>query len=89
MSSVGRWVLCLVIGGIVSALALHAVLFGPAMRKEAARLRAEEIDREDRVLCQKLGMPHGTDGFAACAKVLSQARQNEATRVANDTVGIL
>ena len=58
-------------------------------RKEAARLRAEEIDREDRVLCQKLGMPHGTDRFAACANVLSQARQNEARRVANDTVGIL
>jgi hypothetical protein len=74
---------------VVSALALHAVVYGPAIRERAERLQAAQIDQENRALCSKLGMPHGTVQFAACADVLSEARRYEAKRVADEVAGIL
>jgi hypothetical protein len=74
---------------VVSALALHAVAYGPAIRERAERLQAAQIDQENRALCSKLGMPHGTVQFAACADVLSETRRYEAKRVADEVAGIL
>ena len=85
--SVRSWVPLVIIAIVVSALALHAVVYGPAIRERAERLA--QIDQENRALCSKLGMPHGTVQFAACADVLSEARRNEAKRVAEETAGIL
>lgn len=87
--SVRSWVPLVIIAIVVSALALHAVVYGPAIRERAERLHAAQIDQENRALCSKLGMPHGTVQFAACADVLSEARRNEAKRVAEETAGIL
>ena len=55
----------------------------------AERLHAAQIDQENRALCSKLGMPHGTVQFEACADVLSEARRYEAKRIADEVAGIL
>jgi hypothetical protein len=68
---------------VVSAFALHAVLYGPAMRERADRVRAEQVDRENRALCGKLGLASGGAQFAACAEVLSEVRRLEANWLAN------
>jgi hypothetical protein len=78
-----------IIAIVVSALALLPVVYGPAMRERAERLHAAQIDQENRALCSKLGMPHGTVQFEACADVLSEARRYEAKRIADEVAGIL
>jgi hypothetical protein len=88
-SSVRQWVPLVIVAIVVSALAFHAVVYGPAIRERAERLHAAQIDQENRALCSKLGMPYGTAQFAVCADVLSQVRQYEAKRVADEVAGIL
>jgi hypothetical protein len=83
------WLVLLTMAALASGLVLHAILFGPAMRERADRLRAQEVDREDRALCERLGMPQGSARFTACAAVLSEARREEAMRLASELAGIL
>ena len=78
-----------IIAAVVGALALHAILYGPAIHERAERLRAEQVDRENRALCGKLGLANGGAQFAACAEVLSEARRLEANWLANELAGIL
>jgi hypothetical protein len=89
MHSVGTWMPLVVIGAAVIAAAGFAVLYGPAARERAEQLKAEEIDREDRMLCARLGMAHGSDGFGACARVLLEARRLHEERIAVEAAGIL
>jgi hypothetical protein len=46
--SITSWLLFAAIGVVVSGIALHSVLYGPAMRETAERLRAEQTARENR-----------------------------------------
>jgi hypothetical protein len=78
-----------IIAAIVSALALHAVLYGPAIQERAEQLQAEQIDQQNRTLCEKLGIAHGSERFTACADVLSEARRQEVKRFAKEVAGIL
>ena len=78
-----------IIAAVVSALALHAVVYGPAIRERAERLRAEAIDLENRALCENLGMGHDSERFVACTDVLSEARRQEVKRFASEVAGIL
>ena len=89
MHSMWSWMPLVVVGTTVIAAACFALLFGPAMRERAEQLRAEQIDQENRALCGKLGMPHGSDRFAVCAGVLSEARQLHGERLAIEAAGIL
>ena len=89
MHSPWSWISLAVWGAIVIASAGFAVLYGPAMRERAEQLKAEQIDRENRALCQKLGIPHGSDGFGACAGILSEARRLHEERLAIEAAGIL
>ena len=82
------WATLVLIAAVVSALAVSAVLGGAAVQ-QGERLRAEQIHQENRMLCGKLGLSYGTERFAACAEVLSQARREEAKRVASEAAGIL
>jgi hypothetical protein len=84
-----QWVLMAVITVVVSGFALHAALNGSAWRERAEKLRLEEIAREDRALCEKLGIHHGSEQYIACVDVLSEARRREAQRLASDAAGIL
>ena len=89
-TSVGSsWIPLMFLATLVSALALHAVLYGPEIRKRAERFQAEQLDRENRALCEKLGMPHGSERFGGCADVLSEVRRLEAERISREVVGIL
>jgi hypothetical protein len=88
-NSITSWLLFAAIGVVVSGIALHSVLYGPAMRETAERLRTEQTARENRALCEKLGMVHGSEQFAACTDVLWEARQLEAKQLASDIAGIL
>jgi hypothetical protein len=83
------WVPLAVLGATVIAAAGVAVLYGPAMRERAARLKAEQIDQENRTLCEKLGMPHGSERFGACAGVLLEARRLHEDRLAIEAAGII
>ena len=48
----------------VSALAVYAAANGPTLWSAAQRLKAEELQREDRMFCEKFNMPPGSEGFA-------------------------
>jgi hypothetical protein len=83
------WMPLALMAALVSALALHAVLFGPGIRERAERLQAEQTDRENRALCEKLGIHHGSERFGGCADVLSEVRRLEAYRISREVAGIL
>ena len=78
--SAWTWTLIIAVVGVVIVSA--AVLPSPAMRAKAEQLKAEQIDQENRTLCEKIGMPSGSERFAACAGVLSDVRKRQAERVA-------
>jgi hypothetical protein len=84
-----QWVLVTVITVVVGGFALYAALNGSAWREKAQKLRLEEVAREDRVLCEKLGIHYGSERFSTCVAVLSEARRREAQRLASDAAGIL
>ena len=73
----------------IGALVLHNIFYGASIREAATRLQAEIIGVETNELCERLGMGIGSERFAACSEVLSEARRNEATRLARDVAGIL
>ncbi|HKU05193.1 MAG TPA: hypothetical protein VJR30_03920 [Bradyrhizobium sp.] len=69
-----RWIPRLVLGA-AGALAIYAAVAAPEMIRNAERLRAEQIQQEDREYCTRLKMPPGTDSFAACAAELAEIRR--------------
>jgi flagellar biosynthesis/type III secretory pathway M-ring protein FliF/YscJ len=78
--SVWHWTPLVAVAAVVMIVA--AILPSPAMRQRAEQLKAEQIDQENRSLCERLGMPRGSERFAACAGALSEARQAQAKRFA-------
>jgi hypothetical protein len=55
----------------VSVCAVYAAANGPTLWSAAQRLKAEELQREDRMFCEKFHMPPGSESFATCAIYLS------------------
>jgi hypothetical protein len=88
-SSGGALATLVVVAAVASSLVLHAMLYGPGLREKADQVQAEQIDREDRALCSKLGLADGGKQFAVCADVLLEARRLEANRLAGELPGIL
>ena len=78
--SVWTWTPIVLMAGVVIVLA--AVLSPPETRARAEQIKAEQIDQENRALCGMLGMPVGSDGYAACAGVLLEVRTRQAKRFA-------
>jgi hypothetical protein len=83
------WMPLALLGAMAIAMAASIVLYGPAMQERAERLKAEQIDRENRALCEKLGIPHGSDRFGACTGTLLEARRLHEERLAIEAAGIL
>lgn len=83
------WIPLALMAALVSVLVMHAVLSAPGMRERAERLRAEQTDRENRALCETLGINHGSERFGTCADVLSEVRRLEAYRISREVAGIL
>src|SRR5262245_24058952 len=63
------------------------IINGPAMRAAAERHEADQIDLENKVYCQKLGMDYGTDRFAACAGHLAEVRRLHGDRLSESIRG--
>ena len=72
----------------VSAGAVFATAIGPGVYSTVQRLRTEQIQREDRLFCEKLNMPPGSESFPTCVGHLSQIRGLHAERVAADAAGL-
>ena len=81
------WIPRLVLG-VAGALAIYATVAGPEMIRNAERLRAEQIQHEDREYCTRLKMPPGTDSFAACAADLKEIRRRQHDRALAYAAGI-
>ena len=87
--SVGPLLLVVVIATFAGALAFQALVYGPAIREKADRFQAEQTNEENRALCERLGIAHGSERFTVCAEVLLDVRRLEAKRVYSETAGIL
>ena len=77
-----------VVLGLTAALAVYAVIAAPEMMRNAERLRAEQIQQEDREHCTSLKMPPGTDSFAACTAGLADIRRREHQRALAHAAGV-
>ena len=83
--SMWTWTPLVVIAAVVVALA--ALLSRPEMRVKGEQLKAEQIDQENRLLCERLGMLGGGERFATCTDVLSEARRRQVERLASEIDG--
>jgi hypothetical protein len=81
--------LVLVVGALTAAAVGWAIVYGPALHARAEQLKAEQIDQENRALCARLAMSHGSDRFEACAGALDEARRRHGERLAIEAAGIL
>jgi len=72
----------------VGAGAVYATAIGPAAYSAGQRLRTEQIQREDRLFCEKINMPPGSESFPTCVDHLSQIRRLHAERVAANAAGM-
>jgi hypothetical protein len=85
---VGRallWAYLVAVTGVCTVL----VIKGPQMRAAAEAEQARLIAEEDKLLCEKLGMPHGTADFSRCAGYLAEVRKQHAERLAAEHAGLL
>ena len=85
LESKWTWTPAVVIALVVIALA--ALLSRPEMREKGEQLKAEQIDKENRLMCERLGMPSGSERFATCTDVLSETRRRQAQRLASEIDG--
>ena len=85
LESKWTWTPVVVIAVVVIALA--ALLSRPEMREKGEQLKAEQIDQENRLLCERLGMPSSSERFATCTDVLSETRRRQAERLASEIDG--
>jgi|SRR2546428_5558866 len=73
---------------VVSACAIYAAANGPTLWSTTQRLKADELQREDRMFCEKFSMPPGSEGFATCVVYLSEVRRLHGDRVAAEAAGV-
>ncbi len=67
------------------ALMVWSLMNGPRLRAEAERAVEASIDEENQGVCQRLGMPLGSDFYAACASELNGVRQQHEMRLNRNT----
>jgi hypothetical protein len=73
----------------VCVFAVWAIFFAPTRWRAAEQLKAEQIDQENRTLCEKFQMPPGGDQFATCVAYLTEVRQRHGDRIASEAAGML
>jgi hypothetical protein len=79
------WTPLVVIAAMVIALA--SLLSRSEMRVKGEQLKAQQIDQENHLLCERLGMSRGSEKFALCIEVLSETRRRQAERLASEIDG--
>ncbi|MEA2841196.1 MAG: hypothetical protein QOF41_2526 [Methylobacteriaceae bacterium] len=75
--------------GAASAFAIWAIVFAPRMWRAAERLKAEQVDQENGIFCEKFRMPPGSESFATCVMYLTEVRRRHGDRIAAEAAGIL
>jgi hypothetical protein len=73
----------------VTAVCGPLVVNGQQVRAAAEAEQARIVEEENRRLCRKLGMPHGTAGFSECAGYPEEVRKLHAERQAREFAGLL
>jgi hypothetical protein len=76
------------LGIAVCSVAIYAAIDAPAMWATAERVKAEQIEQEDREYCDKFRMPFGSENFAACAADLAEVRRRERDRTTALEMGL-
>lgn len=76
--------LCVIAAAAGLSLFAYVLTAVPGARREADRLRAQEIDRENRDFCQALGIGPATERFQSCVRDLMQIRQHQRERWARE-----
>ena len=72
----------------VGACAIYAAANGPILYGTAQHLKAEQIQQEDRIFCEKFNMPPGSESFRICVVYLSEVRRLHGDRVAAEAAGV-
>jgi len=72
----------------VSACAVFAAANGPVLWSGAELRKAEQVKQENRLFCERLGMPPGGETFATCIGVLSDVRKSHGERLAAEAAGV-
>jgi hypothetical protein len=75
--------------GALAVVVIYMIINGPAIRAATESHKAEQIDQENTLFCEKFGMARGTDAFATCASYLADLRKRNEERVTRDLVGFL
>jgi hypothetical protein len=78
----------IVLGLAVSALAVYAIVQAPTERRIAERLKAEQIQREDREHCERFRVQPGSEDFAACVADLTEIRRHQRDRSLAEASGM-
>lgn len=81
------WIPRLILG-LAAALGIYAIVVAPETMRNAERLRAAQIQQEDREYCTGLKMPPGTDSFTACTAGLAEIRRRQHDRALAHAAGV-
>ena len=73
----------------ICAFAIYAVVEAPATWRAAQRFKAEQIQQEDQMFCERFRMPPGSEGFATCVVYLTDIKRRHGDRLAAEAAGIL
>ena len=72
----------------VGAFAIFAAANGPSLWSTAARLRTEQLQQENKMLCERFRMPPGSEDFATCVVYLTEIRTLHGNRLAAEAAGV-
>jgi hypothetical protein len=73
----------------ICAFAIYAVVEAPATWRAAQRFKAEQIQQEDQMFCERFRMPPSSEGFATCVVYLTDIKRRHGDRLAAEAAGIL
>jgi hypothetical protein len=71
---------------ILAFVVIWLTINGPALQQAADRHRAEQIDQENTLYCEKFGMSRGTDNFDKCAGYLEEIRRRQTDRINTESI---
>lgn len=66
-----------------------AVVTGSGRLAAAEQQSAAEMEQENQGICQRLGMPFGSEQYAACASELTGVRKHHEDRLSGRSLGFI
>jgi hypothetical protein len=82
------WMPGFALGVAATGLAIYAIIEAPAMWRTAERLKAEQIQQEDRAHCEKFRMLPASEDFVACVADLKEIRRLHRDRSLAEAAGM-